>query len=57
MQLGRLNKRHNLLGYFLNATFHSTKNTPISQRISPFGIGSMSVGSEKNIMNFWKGEG
>jgi hypothetical protein len=31
-------KRHSLFGHFLHATFHFTKNAPISQRRSPFGI-------------------
>jgi len=31
-------KSHSLLGHFLNAPFHFTKNAPISQRRSLFGI-------------------
>jgi hypothetical protein len=35
---GLLKKSRSLLGHFLNAPLHFTKNAPISQRFSLFGI-------------------
>lgn len=36
--MGRLHKRRSSLGHFLNASFHFTKNSPMSQRVFPFEI-------------------